>query len=91
MKEPVNLGSHELVTVNDLVSIVEDLAGIKLKRNYKLNAPTGVNGRNSGQHASAQLSSWEPSISLRDGMAKTLAWIEGQMMAEAASKQLIYR
>jgi GDP-D-mannose 3',5'-epimerase len=91
VKEPVNLGSHELVTVNDLVSIVEELAGIKLKRNYKLNAPTGVNGRNSDNTLLLNYLGWEPSISLRDGMAKTLAWIEGQMMADAASKQLIYR
>lgn len=88
VQEPVNLGSHELVTVNDLVSIVEDLAGVKLKRNYNLNAPTGVNGRNSDNTLLLKYLGWEPSISLRDGMAKTLAWIEGQMIAEAASRQL---
>jgi len=91
IQEPVNLGSRELVTVNDLVSIVEDLAGIKLKRNYNLSAPTGVNGRNSDNTLLTKYLGWEPSIPLRDGMAKTLAWIEGQMMAEATSKQLTYR
>ncbi len=45
--EPINLGSNELVTINQLVDIVEDIAGIKLKRRYKLDAPKGVNGRNS--------------------------------------------
>jgi GDP-D-mannose 3', 5'-epimerase len=88
IREPINLGSHELVTVNDLVTIVEELAGVKLKRNYNLNAPTGVNGRNSDNTLLLQYLGWEPSVSLRDGMAKTLAWIEGQMVADAASRQL---
>ena len=45
--EPLNLGSNELVTINQLVDIVEEIAGVKLKRHYKLDAPKGVNGRNS--------------------------------------------
>ena len=91
IQEPINLGSRELVTVNELVGIVEDLAGIKLKRNYNLNAPTGVHGRNSDNTLMLKYLGWEPSISLRDGMAKTLAWIEGQMIADAASRQLVSR
>ncbi len=88
VQEPINLGSRELVTVDGLVSIVEELAGIKLKRNYNLNAPTGVNGRNSDNTLLLKYLGWEPSIRLREGMAKTLAWIERQMMAEVASRQL---
>jgi GDP-D-mannose 3', 5'-epimerase len=91
IEEPINLGSRELVTVNELVTIVEELADIKLKRNYNLNAPRGVNGRNSDNTLLLKYLGWEPSITLRDGMAKTFAWIEGQMMAEAAHKQLISR
>ena len=81
--EPINLGSSELVTINQLVDIVEDIAGIKLERKYNLNAPKGVNGRNSDNTLIEKYLGWEPSIRLRDGMAKTYAWIESQMMAKA--------
>lgn len=79
--EPLNLGSNELVTINQLVDIVEEIAEIKLKRTYKLDAPKGVNGRNSDNTRIQELLGWQPSISLRDGMAKTYAWIEAQMLA----------
>jgi nucleoside-diphosphate-sugar epimerase len=79
--EPINLGSSELVTINQLVDIVEEIAGIKLKRNYKLDAPKGVNGRNSDNTKILDYLGWEPSIRLKDGMAKTYEWIESQMLA----------
>ncbi len=78
--EPINLGSTELVTINQLVDIVEDLAGIKLKRRYNLTAPKGVNGRNSDNTKIKKYLGWEPSIRLRDGLAQTLRWIEQQML-----------
>lgn len=78
--EPINLGSSELVTINQLVDIVEDIAGIKLERRYNLGAPKGVNGRNSDNTLIQKYMGWEPSIKLRDGMAKTYAWIESQML-----------
>ena len=83
--EPVNLGSNELVTINGLVDIVEEIAGIKLKRNYKLDAPKGVNGRNSDNTLIQELLDWEPSIRLRDGMEKTYAWIYDEFMARESS------
>jgi len=79
--EPINLGSSELVTINQLVDIVEEIAGIKLKRTYKLDAPKGVNGRNSDNTKILDYLGWEPSIRLKDGMAKTYEWIESQMLA----------
>ena len=79
--EPINLGSSELVTINQLVDIVEDIAGIKLERRYNLGAPKGVNGRNSDNTLIEKYLGWEPSTKLRDGMAKTYAWIESQMLA----------
>jgi len=79
--EPINLGSSELVTINQLVDIVEEIAGIKLKRTYKLDAPKGVNGRNSDNTKILEYLGWEPSIRLKDGMAKTYEWIESQMLA----------
>jgi GDP-D-mannose 3',5'-epimerase len=79
--EPINLGSSELVTINQLVDIVEEIAGIKLKRTYKLDAPKGVNGRNSDNTKILDHLGWEPSIRLKDGMARTYEWIESQMLA----------
>jgi GDP-D-mannose 3', 5'-epimerase len=78
--EPLNLGSDELVTINQLVDIVEEIAGVKLKRKYNLNAPKGVNGRNSDNTKILELMGWEPSIRLKEGMAKTYDWIESQML-----------
>jgi nucleoside-diphosphate-sugar epimerase len=77
--EPINLGSNELVTINQLVDIVEEIAGIKLKRNYNLSAPKGVNGRNSDNTLIKKYLGWEPSTRLRDGLEKTYRWIYDQM------------
>lgn len=80
--EPLNLGSNELVSINQLVDIVEEIAGIKLKRNYKLDAPKGVNGRNSDNTKIQQLLGWQPSTKLRDGMEKTYRWIYDEMTSQ---------
>jgi GDP-D-mannose 3', 5'-epimerase len=79
--EPINLGSSEMVSVNQLVDIVEDIAGIRLKRSYDLSAPKGVAGRNSDNTRIQQLLQWEPGISLRAGLEKTYAWIYQEYMA----------
>jgi GDP-D-mannose 3', 5'-epimerase len=81
IREPINLGSSELVTVNQLVDVVEAIAGVSLRRRYKLDAPRGVNGRNSDNTKLKNYLGWEPSISLYDGMARTYEWIECQMMS----------
>ena len=81
VRDPINLGSDELVSINQLVSIVEDIAGIKLKRKYNLDAPKGVRGRNSDNTKIKQELGWAPSIRLRDGMAQTYAWIYDEMTA----------
>src|SRR5437773_6307093 len=78
--EPINLGSDELVTINGLVDIVESIAGVKVKRRYKLDAPKGVNGRNSDNTLIKKYLDWAPSIRLRDGLEKTYAWIHDQIM-----------
>jgi nucleoside-diphosphate-sugar epimerase len=85
IRYPINLGSSELVTINQLVDIVEEIAGIKLARKYKLDAPKGVNGRNSDNTKIVEELGWEPSIRLKDGLAKTYEWIESQMMVGAHS------
>jgi GDP-D-mannose 3', 5'-epimerase len=81
VNEPINLGSDELVTINQLVDITEEIAGIRLKRHYNLSAPRGVNGRNSDNTRILELLGWAPSIPLREGMMKTYDWIESQMFA----------
>jgi nucleoside-diphosphate-sugar epimerase len=80
--EPINLGSSELVSINQLVDIAEEIAEIKLTRTYNLAAPIGVNGRNSDNTRILKHLGWEPSVQLRDGLARTYAWIESQMFAK---------
>ncbi len=84
--EPINLGSDELVTINQLVDIVEDIAGIKLQRQYNLDAPKGVNGRNSDNTRIEELLGWSPNIRLRDGMEQTYAWIYDQYVSKYGTK-----
>ena len=79
--EPINLGSNELITINGLVDMVEEIAGIKLKRAYNLKAPKGVNGRNSDNTLIKEYLGWEPGIRLRDGMEKTYRWIHDQIVS----------
>ncbi len=76
---PINLGSAEKVSINQLVDVVEETAGIKLKRTYNLNAPKGVNGRNSDNTLIRKILGWEPSTPLREGIEKTYRWIYEQI------------
>jgi nucleoside-diphosphate-sugar epimerase len=80
--EPINLGSSEAVSINQLVDITEDITGIKLQRRYDLDAPKGVNGRNSDNTLIQKYLGWEPSIPLRTGMEKTYAWINEQYQSQ---------
>jgi nucleoside-diphosphate-sugar epimerase len=79
--EPINLGSSEMVSINQLVDIVENIAGIKLKRTYDLDAPKGVRGRNSDNTMILDLLKWEPSLPLAKGMKETYDWIRTQMVS----------
>jgi nucleoside-diphosphate-sugar epimerase len=81
-REPLNLGSSELVTIDDLVSIVAEIAGTRLERRYQLDRPKGVNGRNSDNTRLRELFGWEPGIRLREGLEDTYAWIRGEMLEE---------
>jgi GDP-D-mannose 3', 5'-epimerase len=78
--EPLNLGSDESVSINELVDIVEVIAGITLKRKYDLTAPKGVNGRNSDNTLIMQRLGWAPGTALRDGMERTYRWIYDEMV-----------
>ncbi len=83
--EPINIGSSEMVSINQLVDIVEHIAGIKLNRNYNLGAPKGVNGRNSDNTLIQKTFGWEPNTKLRDGMEKTYRWIYDEIVKHGAS------
>ncbi len=80
--DPINLGSDELVTIDQLVDLVEEIAGVRLRRKYELAAPRGVNGRNSDNTRIRQELGWEPGVRLRDGLERTYAWIHDQHMAK---------
>ncbi|MBA0125064.1 NAD-dependent epimerase/dehydratase family protein [Haloechinothrix sp. YIM 98757] len=90
--DPLNLGSAELVTINQLVDVVQEIAGVELRRNYRLDAPQGVRGRCSDNTLIQRAFGWEPSTTLRDGLAVTYPWIEQQVAAAlAAESSVTYR
>jgi nucleoside-diphosphate-sugar epimerase len=80
INEPINLGRSELVTINELLSIIEKIAEIKLNRQYNLNAPQGVRGRSSDNTLLKKYLDWEPEIGLYEGIKKTYKWIEKQVV-----------
>ncbi|MGO8825836.1 MAG: NAD-dependent epimerase/dehydratase family protein [Acidimicrobiales bacterium] len=82
--EPLNIGSEQLVTINELVDIVEGIAGVTLTRNHNLTAPQGVRGRNSDNALIGERLGWAPSITLEDGLQDTYKWIFDQMSDGAA-------
>lgn len=86
---PINLGSHEMVSINELVTKVERIAGVKLERRYDLDAPRGVAGRNSDNAFIKQVLSWEPNTTLDQGMAATYAWIKEQYDARRQGKKVV--
>jgi len=83
--EPLNVGSSELVSINEMMDIVCDIAGVELERIHDLSAPQGVRGRNSDNTLINRLMGWEPSISLRKGLERTYDWIENEVLAAAAA------
>jgi GDP-D-mannose 3',5'-epimerase len=89
--EPINLGSSEAVTINQLVDIAEEIAGIKLKRNYDLSAPKGVNGRNSDNTLIQKYLKWEPNTPLRVGLEKTYRWVYDQYLAREKGEAGVVR
>jgi len=89
--EPINLGSSEAVSINQLVDIVEAIAAIKLKRNYNLSAPKGVNGRNSDNTLIRKYLNWAPDTTLRAGLEKTYAWIYDEYLARERGDSSVVR
>jgi nucleoside-diphosphate-sugar epimerase len=89
--DPLNLGSDEIVTINRLVDIVEEFAGIRLKRRYNRDAPKGVRGRNSDNTLIKQKLGWAPSMPLREGMRNTYRWIHEEMHKPSGERRRAYR
>ncbi|HOX31362.1 MAG TPA: NAD-dependent epimerase/dehydratase family protein [Spirochaetales bacterium] len=86
---PINLGSSELIEINHLVSLAEEIGGVKLKRSYDPSAPKGVAGRNSDNTFIKQVLKWEPSTPFKAGLKKTYDWIATQRAARAAGRRVV--
>jgi nucleoside-diphosphate-sugar epimerase len=86
---PINLGSSELVSINELLSKIERIAGTKLKRHYNLNAPQGVAGRNSDNTFIKKVLGWEPNTTLDKGLAATYKWISEQYHNRKKGKRVV--
>ena len=89
--EPINIGSDELVTINQLVDIVEGIAGVRLKRRFNLDAPRGVRGRSSDNTLIKQKLGWAPSIPLVEGMQKTYRWIHDELHERSRERRDVHR
>jgi GDP-D-mannose 3', 5'-epimerase len=85
---PINLGSSELVSINELLTRIEKIAGVKMTRRYDLDAPKGVAGRNSDNTFIQKIFGWEPSTPLTKGLAVTYKWIKEQYHARKAGKRV---
>ena len=79
--EPLNIGSSEQVSINQMINIIEDIADYKVTKNYQLHKPLGVRGRSSDNTKINKILSWEPKISLKDGLTKTYSWIYNQLLS----------
>jgi nucleoside-diphosphate-sugar epimerase len=86
---PINLGSNQMVSINELVSLVENIGGVKLRRKYDPDAPKGVGGRNSDNTFIKKVLDWEPSTPLNDGLKATYKWIEKQYKDRKAGKRTV--
>ena len=86
---PINLGSSEMVTINELVTLAESIGGVTLERSYDLSAPRGVAGRNSDNTMIQRVLGWQPNLPLADGLARTYAWIEQQYADRKAGKRTV--
>ena len=87
--DPINLGRSELVSINQLIDIISDIAGVEVEREHNLDAPQGVRGRSSDNSLILEKLNWEPEVDLKTGLAKTYSWIEEQIEREARGESVI--
>jgi nucleoside-diphosphate-sugar epimerase len=83
-RQPLNLGTDRLVTIDGLVDIVCQIAGKTVKKRHNLSGPQGVRGRNSDNTRVREVLGWEPLVSLEDGLAVTYRWIEAELTIKRA-------
>ena len=88
--KPLNLGSSEMVSINQLIEMIEKIAGIEVERKYDLTKPQGVRGRNSDNTLIKEVTGWEPSVGLQEGLEKTYAWIYQQIREGKQDASLNY-
>ena len=86
VSDPLNIGSDELISINGLVDLLEEIAGIKLKREYLTGAPQGVRGRNSDNTLINQELGWAPSISMATGIEQTYRWVYDQVSSSHSGR-----
>jgi len=79
IREPLNIGSSEMVSINQLTKIIETIGGVTLNRIYNMSAPKGVRGRNSDNSKILRTLNWEPNISLKEGLKETYQWVEQEV------------
>jgi nucleoside-diphosphate-sugar epimerase len=77
--EPLNIGSDKMVTIDEVADIIAEIAGIRIEKNYNLDGPQGVRGRNSDNTKVKEILGWEPKVSLENGLLRTYAWIYEQV------------
>ncbi len=87
--DPINLGRSELVSINQMIDMISEIAGVEVERVHNLDAPQGVRGRNSDNTLILEKMGWEPEVDLRTGLAKTYAWIEEQVEKDARGESVI--
>ncbi|MDB4783101.1 NAD-dependent epimerase/dehydratase family protein [Verrucomicrobiales bacterium] len=87
--DPINLGRSELVSINQLIDIISEIAGVEVEREHNLDAPQGVRGRNSDNSLILDKLKWEPEVNLKTGLVQTYAWIEEQIEREARGESVI--
>ena len=87
--DPINLGRSELVSINQLIDIISDIAGVEVEREHNLDAPQGVRGRSSDNSLILEKLNWEPEVDLKTGLVKTYSWIEEQIEREARGESVI--
>ena len=86
-KDPLNIGSDEQVSINQMISMIEEIADYKVKKNYQLDKPLGVRGRSSDNTLAMEKIGWKPSYTLKQGLEKTYKWIYDQMTTNKSNSQ----
>ena len=87
--DPINLGRSELVSINQMIDMISEIADVEVERMHNLDAPQGVRGRNSDNTLILEKLGWEPEVDLRTGLAKTYAWIEQQVEKDARGETVV--